>query len=66
MRYQQAAMLLAVWSMTLLTGCAATILNDSEQVYPVKDRPGYTAISDGSLAKLLKCCTACLDKEGAK
>ena len=63
---QKAAMLLAGCFIALLTGCAATILNDSEKTYPVEGRPGYTAISDGVLADLIKCCEACLDKQGAK
>lgn len=65
-QYQKAAMLWVGLFMLLSTGCAATILNDSEKTYPVPDRPGYTAISDGVLAKLIKCCESCLDKEGAK
>ena len=63
---RKAAMLWAGCSIALLTGCAATVLTSDERVYPVPDRPGYTAISDGVLAKLLKCCEACLDKQGAK
>ena len=66
MPYRKAGMLLGVLFTALLTGCAATVLNDSEVTYPVKERPGYTAISDGALAKLLKCCEACLDKQWAK
>ena len=59
-------MLLVVGFMLPWTGCGVTILNDSEQVYDAPDRPGYKEISEGALNKLLKCCEACLDKQGAK
>ena len=66
MRWLKVAMLVALFSATLLTGCAATILNDSEQVFESDGvrHDGYAQISKGALAKILKCCNDCLDKKG--
>ena len=66
MRWQAIMTGLLLSCTVLLTGCGGTVLLSDEIVYDVPDRPGYKAVSAGVLAKLVKCCEACLDKEGAK
>ena len=66
MRQRVGMMLLVAGFILPWTGCGVTILTSDEVVYDAPDRPGYKEISEGALAKLIKCCEACLDKQGAK
>jgi len=57
--------------MIFATGCAGTILNDSDVPLTVYDQagkpvPGYRGYSDGLMAELVKGCQDKLDLKEAK